>query len=57
MSRRLQATLLALLGAAGVLCLVVGVLTPAIREAALVLGVFFVLLAVEVTVWDPRGGH
>jgi hypothetical protein len=47
----------ALLGAAGALCLVVGVLTPAIREAALVLGVFFVLLAVGVTVWDPRGGH
>jgi hypothetical protein len=24
---------------------------------ALVVGVFFVLLAVGVTVWDPRGGH
>jgi len=47
----------ALLGAAGVLCLVVGVLTPSVREAAVVLGVFFVLLAVGVTVWDPRGGH
>jgi hypothetical protein len=47
----------ALLGAAGALCLVVGVLTPAIREVALVLGVFFVLLALGVTVWDPRGGH
>jgi hypothetical protein len=47
----------ALLCAAGVVCLVVGALVPAIREAALVVGLFFVLLAVGVTVWDPRGGH
>jgi hypothetical protein len=53
-SRRLQATLLALVGAALILA---GVLLPAAREAAIVAGVFFVLLAVGITVWDPRGGH
>jgi hypothetical protein len=53
-SRRLQATLLALLGAALILA---GALFPAVREAALVAGFFFVLLAVGITVWDPRGGH
>ena len=54
MSRRLQATLLALLGTALILA---GALLPAVREAALVAGLFFVLLAVGITVWDPRGGH
>ena len=52
MSRRLQATLLALLGAALILA---GALLPAVREAALVAGLFFVLLAVGITVWGPRG--
>jgi hypothetical protein len=54
MTRRQHAVLLS---AIGVLCLTAGVLTPAVREVALVVGVFFVLLAVGVTVWDPRGGH
>jgi hypothetical protein len=47
----------ALLCAAAVLCLAVALLAPAVREAALVVGLFFGLLAVGVTVWDPRGGH
>jgi hypothetical protein len=54
MTRRQHA---ALLSAAGVVCLVVAALAPGVREAAVVLGLFFVLLAVGVTVWDPRGGH
>jgi hypothetical protein len=54
MTRRQHAVLLSAVGA---LCLVAGALSPAVREVALVVGVFFVLLAVGVTVWDPRGGH
>ena len=46
-----------LLGARRRALLLAGVLLPAVREAAVVAGVFFVLLAVGVTVWDPRGGH
>jgi hypothetical protein len=54
MTRRQHAVLLTAIGG---ICFLAGVLLPAVRELAIVVGVFFVLFAVGVTVWDPRGGH
>ena len=38
-------------------CVTAGVLNAAIREAAIVVGLFFVFLAGGVLNWDRRGGH
>ena len=46
-----------LLVGAGVVCAAVAVVAPRVREAALVVGLFFVFLAGGVLNWDRRGGH
>ena len=49
--------LAALLTLVAVACVATGVLNAAVREAAIVLGLFFVFLAGGVLNWDRRGGH
>jgi hypothetical protein len=46
-----------LLTLVGIVCFGVGLATAAIREVALVVGLFFVFLAGGVLNWDRRGGH
>jgi hypothetical protein len=41
----------------GLACAGVGVAAPRIREAAIVVAVFFLLLAGGVLNWDKRSGH
>jgi hypothetical protein len=43
--------------AVGLALVLIGLLTPALRELAIVVGLFFVFLAGGVSVWDRRGGH
>jgi hypothetical protein len=43
--------------AVAAVCLAFGVLNAAVREAAIVAGLFFVFLAGGVLNWDRRGGH
>jgi len=38
-------------------CVAVGLVTPRIREVAIVAALFFVFLAGGVLNWDRRGGH
>jgi hypothetical protein len=52
-----QGRLAALLAAVGAALIVSGLFTAAVREALIVVGVFFVLLAGGVLNWDRRGGH
>ncbi|MGH2371038.1 MAG: hypothetical protein ACRDI2_22915 [Chloroflexota bacterium] len=47
---------LLLLGIA-VACAAVAIATPGLREAAVVVGLFFAFLAGGVLNWDRRGGH
>ena len=49
--------LAALLGAVAIGLLVVAAVTPPVREAAIVIGLFFGFLAGGVLNWDRRGGH
>jgi hypothetical protein len=46
-----------LLVAVAVVCIGFGVLSAAIREAAIVVGLFFIFLAGGVLNWDRRAGH
>ncbi|MBI3969663.1 MAG: hypothetical protein HY332_00120 [Chloroflexi bacterium] len=46
-----------LLAGIAVLFGIVAVLAPAMREAAVVVGLFFLFLAGGVLNWDRRGGH
>ena len=41
----------------GALLVVAGLFTPAVRELAIVVGLFFVFLAGGVLNWDRRAGH
>jgi hypothetical protein len=50
-------TLAKLLVVVGVTCMVAAIGLPRIREAAFVLGLFFVFLAGGVLNWDRRSGH
>jgi hypothetical protein len=49
--------LASVLVAVAFLCIAAGLATPSIREAAIVIGLFFVFLAGGVLNWDRRGGH
>ena len=46
-----------LLVAVAIVCALVGAFTAPIREAAIVIGLFFAFLAGGVLNWDRRGGH
>jgi hypothetical protein len=46
-----------LLLAVAVACVAAGIATPPLREAAVVVGLFFLFLAGGVLNWDRRGGH